>query len=144
MIDRDAALLCSTAPAPCSTAPAPRPEPQPRAKTRSPGVKNRRRPDDDTEPKRPRGKQKLPRGPPTPIEEYLCFSVKKFCELNSISTAFYYLMRQRGIGPKEMRVGEKVLISRESAEQWRRDREAGNRELLAKEVARAQAREAAE
>ena len=54
------------------------------------------------------------------------FSVKEFCELHRISVAFFYLLRARGEGPVEMRVGSRVLISREAAAEWRRAREVAN------------------
>jgi hypothetical protein len=52
------------------------------------------------------------------------FTVNEFCSRHKISVAFYYKLRQQGLGPTEMRLGSKVLISKEAAAKWRRDREA--------------------
>jgi hypothetical protein len=56
--------------------------------------------------------------------EALAFGVEEFCRLHRISLQLYYKMRQKGLTPAEFRVGSRVLISRESAERWRREREA--------------------
>jgi predicted DNA-binding transcriptional regulator AlpA len=51
-------------------------------------------------------------------------SIENFCRRHSISTAWYYELRRRGRGPRELRIGRKVLITREAAAEWRRNREA--------------------
>jgi len=51
-------------------------------------------------------------------------SVRQFCAANNISPAFYYVMKAEGWGPREMWAGSRVLISDESAADWRRKREA--------------------
>jgi hypothetical protein len=48
------------------------------------------------------------------------YSVKEFCERNSISRAFFYLLLKRGAGPKISKRGSRTLISREAAAEWRR------------------------
>ena len=48
------------------------------------------------------------------------FSVLDFCESHSISRAGFYLMLKRGDGPRLMRVGRRVLISAEAAQEWRK------------------------
>jgi hypothetical protein len=60
------------------------------------------------------------RGPPTPAAAY---SIAAFCVAHDISESFYFKLREQGLGPREMRVGARVLISLESAERWRRERE---------------------
>jgi hypothetical protein len=50
------------------------------------------------------------------------FSVVRFCERHDISVAHYYRLRAEDLAPAEMRVGGRVLISREAAAKWRRDR----------------------
>jgi len=65
------------------------------------------------------------RGPP------LAFSIKEFCEAHSISKETFFKMRHRGIGPTEMRIGRRVLISDESARAWRRAREQAATEATA-------------
>jgi hypothetical protein len=52
------------------------------------------------------------------------FSIKSFCEQHEISEALYFQLQADGVGPRIMRVGGRVLISREAAAQWRRKREA--------------------
>jgi hypothetical protein len=52
------------------------------------------------------------------------FSVTEFAKAHRISVAQFYVMRNEGWGPKEMRVGTRVLISFEAAAGWRREREA--------------------
>ena len=52
-----------------------------------------------------------------------CYSIAEFCHRHSISRTHYFLIRADGLGPREIRIGGKVLISREAAETWRRERE---------------------
>jgi hypothetical protein len=52
------------------------------------------------------------------------FTIREFCEAHKISQAFYYIMKNEGWGPAEMRAGHRVLISYEAAADWRRTREA--------------------
>lgn len=51
------------------------------------------------------------------------YSINLFCIKHTISRAFFYKLCAEGAGPRLMRVGRKVLISREAAEKWRRQRE---------------------
>ena len=61
----------------------------------------------------------------TPDElDGLAFTVAEFCAAHRLSIPFYYKLRQQGLGPAEIRLGTKVLISREAATAWRRAREA--------------------
>jgi hypothetical protein len=53
-------------------------------------------------------------------------SISEFCALNNISVPLYYKMRQQQQTPVEMRIGTRVLISREAAAAWRREREVDN------------------
>jgi hypothetical protein len=62
------------------------------------------------------------RAPLAPHE--FAFTVREFCAAYKISTAFYYVMKKEGWGPREMRAGSRVMVSREAAEDWRRAREA--------------------
>jgi len=52
------------------------------------------------------------------------YSIPEFCAAHGISRGYFYEMRKRGIGPKEMRAGGRVMISREAAAAWRRECEA--------------------
>ena len=58
------------------------------------------------------------RVPPTAV-----FSRASFCAAHGISEAFYFKLRDQGLGPDEMRLGARVFITHEAAERWRRARE---------------------
>jgi len=51
-----------------------------------------------------------------------CLSVAEFCRRNGISKPFYFKLRAQGLGPEEIRLGARVLITRQSAEKWRAER----------------------
>src|SRR5262245_13263318 len=57
------------------------------------------------------------RGPP------LAYDVPGFCAAFQISRRLYFKLRDAGLGPREMRLGRRVLISVESATAWARARE---------------------
>jgi hypothetical protein len=59
-------------------------------------------------------------GPPVALATY---TIAEFCWAHRISLAFYYVLRERGEGPVEMRIGARVLISMEAAAAWRHARE---------------------
>jgi hypothetical protein len=59
------------------------------------------------------------RGPPIP----LAFDIPEFCKAYRISLRFYFKLRDAGKGPREMRLGRRVLITIESAMAWARARE---------------------
>ena len=67
--------------------------------------------------------QHRPRGPPDDHDDADAYSIRRFCERHNISEAFFYKLRALGLGPVTMRVGSRVLVSRESAAAWRRARE---------------------
>ena len=52
------------------------------------------------------------------------YSVKEFCSAFRISKPFFYAMLREGRAPVTFKLGRRRLISKEAAEQWRRDREA--------------------
>jgi len=58
--------------------------------------------------------------PPTPAAAY---SISEFCQAHGISLSSYFKMQREGIGPKEMRVLGRKMISLEAAAAWRRARE---------------------
>jgi hypothetical protein len=58
-----------------------------------------------------------------PLDKLLSYSIKQFAELHGISVDTYFRMQRRRHGPVTMKVGHRTLISRESAEAWRHDRE---------------------
>lgn len=47
------------------------------------------------------------------------YSIKKFCELNSVSRAFLYKLISQGKGPRTFKVGRRTLISAEEGSRWR-------------------------
>jgi len=54
-------------------------------------------------------------------EDVDAFSVAEFCRRNGISVQLYYKMREHM--PPTFRVGGRVLISKDAAAAWRRQRE---------------------
>jgi hypothetical protein len=63
--------------------------------------------------------------PETPIE-VMADTIPQFCQRHRFSVPFYYKLRLQGLAPREMRVGKRVLITNESAADWRREREAAS------------------
>jgi len=61
---------------------------------------------------------------PTPC---LALSIAQFCDAHNISEGFYYKLKRQGIGPCEMKLGARTLITLESAAEWRRERENATR-----------------
>ena len=55
-----------------------------------------------------------------PQPELDAYSVEGFCRRHSTSRSHYYNMRLLGDGPKESHSGGRVLITKESAEAWRK------------------------
>ena len=51
-------------------------------------------------------------------------TIPSFCESNAISESYYYALKRVGRGPKEIKLGNRVLISPEAEAAWRRAREA--------------------
>lgn len=54
----------------------------------------------------------------------LCFTIAEFCASHRIGQSKYYELRDAGIGPDEIRLGGKVLITVEAAQRWRAARDA--------------------
>ena len=61
------------------------------------------------------------RGPPSTYAEKDAFSVAEFCQRHGVSVQLFYKFRDQM--PATFRVGSRVLISREAAAEWRRERE---------------------
>lgn len=61
------------------------------------------------------------RAPPSDPD---CYTVDLFCHRHGLSHSFYYKLKAQGLGPREIRLNSKVLITREAAADWRREREA--------------------
>lgn len=55
------------------------------------------------------------------MTELLCaFSIAQFCKAHGISRGTFYNLAAQGLAPREMRVGSRVLITVESAADWRK------------------------
>ncbi len=48
------------------------------------------------------------------------FTIPEHCQRHGYSVSQYFAEKKKGRGPREMRVGHRVLISREAAAEWRR------------------------
>jgi hypothetical protein len=56
------------------------------------------------------------------LQQPVAFSIVEFCHAHKISVSFYYQLRNQGLGPKEMQLGSRRVISAEAAADWRRAR----------------------
>jgi hypothetical protein len=56
-------------------------------------------------------------------EQLDAYSIPLFCARHGISERFYFKLKAAGRGPTEMRLGNRVLISREAALRWRAEHE---------------------
>ena len=65
------------------------------------------------------------------------FSVASFCVAHGISEAFYFKLKNQGLGPDEMRLGSRIFITHESAARWRTVREAATAAATEKATATA-------
>jgi hypothetical protein len=50
----------------------------------------------------------------------VAYSILEFCAAHRISKAQYYVLRNKGLGPDETRLGGRVIITAESAAHWRK------------------------
>jgi hypothetical protein len=60
-------------------------------------------------------------------DDVAAYSIKNFCRAHAISVAFYFKLQRQGIGPRELKLGVRTLISKEAAAEWRRSRELATR-----------------
>jgi hypothetical protein len=58
------------------------------------------------------------------MDEVDAYPIPEFCRRHGISQSFYFLLQRQGLGPRTMKVGARVVISKEAAADWRRAREA--------------------
>ncbi|HEY5131754.1 MAG TPA: hypothetical protein VIJ35_31425 [Bradyrhizobium sp.] len=65
----------------------------------------------------------MPTADTKPAAEGAAFTLKEFCFQNRISPPTYNELRAKGRGPKEIRIGTKVLITPKAEAEWRRARE---------------------
>ena len=59
--------------------------------------------------------------PEKPQVPRAAYTIPEFCQAHRISESMYYKSREAGVGPREGRILTKVIISFESAADWRRD-----------------------
>jgi len=65
--------------------------------------------------------------PNVAVDDADAFSVTEFCRRNRISVQLFYKLKPQGLMPPTFRLGARVLISREAAAEWRREREAASK-----------------
>jgi len=53
-------------------------------------------------------------------DEADAISIPEFCRRHQISVGMYFKIAREGFGPRIMKVGRRTLVSREAAEEWRR------------------------
>jgi hypothetical protein len=58
-----------------------------------------------------------------PSVERAAYSISEFCAAHRISQSMYFKIRNAGLGPREARALNKVIITLQSADDWRRERE---------------------
>lgn len=51
-------------------------------------------------------------------------TIPEFCRRHGFSVSHYFALSSKGLGPRVMRAGKRVLVSREAAADWRRSLEA--------------------
>ncbi len=51
------------------------------------------------------------------------FSIIEFCQYCRISRSFFYLLQRQGKGPALTRIGARVLIARDTVDEWLKSRE---------------------
>jgi hypothetical protein len=60
---------------------------------------------------------------PSTADDLDAYSIDEFCRRHGISPQLFYKLKPEGLMPPTFRLGARVLISREAAAAWRRDRE---------------------
>ncbi len=50
------------------------------------------------------------------------FSKAEFCARNNISPGFYDKMKRLGLGPRELHVLDRIIITKEAEDRWLRER----------------------
>jgi predicted DNA-binding transcriptional regulator AlpA len=59
------------------------------------------------------------------------FSIMEFCQKHGLSRSLFYKLLDSGEGPRVMRVGSRIMISKEAAADWRRARETASQSTIA-------------
>ena len=53
----------------------------------------------------------------------LALTIQEFCDSFRFTEGFYYKLKKQGLGPREMKIGTRTLISVDSAVEWGREHE---------------------
>jgi predicted DNA-binding transcriptional regulator AlpA len=64
------------------------------------------------------------------MSEQDAYSIQEFCQRYRLSQSFYFKMQNEGFRPRVMKVGGRVLISKEAVADWKREREAASNQPL--------------
>lgn len=62
------------------------------------------------------------RGPPSHA-----FTIQEFCDAHRFSRAHYYNLKRLGRGPDETAVGDRIIITIELAQRWRKQHTAASK-----------------
>ena len=62
-----------------------------------------------------------------PMAAAAAFTIEEFCAAHRLSPSTYFKIKADGLGPREMLVGSRRMISAEAARRWVRQREAAAR-----------------
>src|SRR5215472_5739762 len=62
-----------------------------------------------------------------PMAAAAAFTIDEFCAAHRLSPEMYFKLKADGLGPREMLVGSRRMISAEAARRWVRQREAAAR-----------------
>lgn len=46
------------------------------------------------------------------------YTIAQWCGAYHVSRSYYYTLKEQGNAPQEIRLGRKVIITRQSAEKW--------------------------
>jgi len=78
-------------------------------------------------PRQKRGRRRKARGPPVDDGDDAdadagadAYSIATFCKRHGISESFYHKLKSLGLGPATIRIGTRVLITKEAARAWRK------------------------
>ena len=75
-------------------------------------------------PKRKKGRKKKRNLSAASHPDAEAYGIDEFCRRHAISRPTYNRLREDGRGPREIKLGQRVLISREAAAAWRQQMEA--------------------
>ena len=71
----------------------------------------------------PSSRRGLTRAGEVRAEPTAVYSRASFCKAHGLSESFYHKLKNEGLGPDELKLGSKVLITHEAAARWRAARE---------------------